>query len=192
MAQTAELLRLKMLEQILAREGVGRLGRREPVNGTARPQPAASYTHSLIQATLALVIGSHLVARKSDYRVGVQAPVAPPFGSSASTRMPDLSVSCLPVGDGLVSPDPVLIVEIVSRTNRDAVWESIRSCANIARVREILVVESERIGAQVFRRSELGDWSAQGRALAVGDDIALATIDLAFPLIAAYAGTPLG
>lgn len=179
------------VDEFLDWDGGGLEGKLELVDGVVRAMAPASYTYNLIQANLAVIIGSHLKTRQSRCRVATEAAAIPPMRSHLNARIPDLSVSCLPVGDGKRPPDPVLIVEILSPGNPEDSWESVRACANIAAVQEVLVLESERVEAQHFRRSEQGEWPIDGVTITGAGTVTLACIDLAFPLIAAYAGTPL-
>lgn len=192
MAQSAEKLMLMTVDEFLDWDGGGHEGKLELVDGVVRAMAPASYTHNLIQANLAGIIHAHLKARKSPCRVGTETAVVPPMRSQINARVPDLSVSCLPVGDGKRSPDPVLIIEVMSPGNPENTWESIRACANIASVQEILVVESERTEALLFRRGDKGEWPIDGVKHQLSECVTLTSIELSIQLTDIYAGTPLG
>jgi Uma2 family endonuclease len=69
----------------------------------------------------------------------------------------DVTVSCEPQSDdhrGIVQ-EPLLIVEILSPgTDRDDVFIKLPAYQRIASVQEILYVETERVGATVYRRTQ--------------------------------------
>lgn len=191
MAQAAEKLKLMTVDEFLDWDGGGHQGKLELIDGVVRAMAPASYAHGLIQANLTVIIGSHLKSRKSQCRVGTEVGVFPPLNARYNCRVPDVSVSCLPVGNGKRGPDPVLVIEVLSPGNADETWESMRACANILAVQEVLAVESEAVAARYFRRADNGGWPIDGIVLGAADTVSLVSIDLTFPLLDAYAGTPL-
>jgi Uma2 family endonuclease len=102
----------------------------------------------------------------------------------------DLTVTCEPQLDdnrGIVR-EPLLIVEILSPgTDRDDVIIKLPAYQRIPSVHEILYVETERIGATVYRRT-VGTW--QTINLASGAQLQLETVGLDIPLMALYRGIP--
>jgi hypothetical protein len=58
-------------------------------------------------------------------------------------------------------------------------------------VREIVVVHSTRVLAEVLRRGEDGHWPEQPEQIGTGDTLRLHSIAVAFPLREAYAQTHL-
>ena len=101
-----------------------------------------------------------------------------------------MTVSCTPLDRddrGIVS-DPVLIVEVLSpSTDRDDVFTKLPAYQRIPSLQEILYIETERIGATVYRRAE-GAW--QTIRLASGAQLELETVGLDIPLTALYRGVP--
>jgi Uma2 family endonuclease len=91
-----------------------------------------------------------------------------------------------------VFPDPVLIVEVLSPTNQRETWESIWACSTIESLSEVLVVDSERVNAEVFRRMPNGGWPKEGEVVEKGGTVKLVSIDAEWPLAEFYAGTHLG
>ena len=172
-------------------DGAGHIGKLELVEGQVRAMSPASATHSLIQANLAILIGTHLRATGRPCRVGTEAPVVPRIHANDNVRAPDLAVTCLPPSADKRFPDPVLIVEVLSPSNQRETWESIRACASIPTLQEILVVDSERVHAEVLRNDPVTGWPVSGAIIEAGGTIHLASIDASFPLGEVYAGTHL-
>jgi Uma2 family endonuclease len=84
--------------------------------------------------------------------------------------------------------EPLLIVEVLSpSTERDDVFIKLPAYQSIASLREILYVETERIGATVHRRVG-GGWTAIQAGAA--DRLTLATVGLDIPLADLYRGIP--
>ena len=99
----------------------------------------------------------------------------------------DITVTCEPGGYRGIAAEPLLIVEILSpSTERDDHFVKLPQYQAIPSLQEILHVESERIGATVYRREDDG-WIA----IETGGPEArlqLATIGLDIPLAAVYRG----
>ena len=88
---------------------------------------------------------------------------------------------------GIIS-EPVLIVEILSpSTDRDDVFIKLPAYQRIPSLQEILYVETERIGATVYRRAEQG-W--QTINLAAEARLQLETVGLDIALARLYRGIP--
>ena len=82
----------------------------------------------------------------------------------------------------------MLIVEILSpSTDRDDVFIKLPSYQRIPSLREILYVETGRVGATVYRRHE-ASWHTI--ALAASDRLQLETVGLDIPLARLYRGIP--
>lgn len=172
-------------------DGDGLVGKLELVNGEVRAMSPASGAHSLIQANLAILIGNHLRARKLPCWVGTEAPVVPQMHANDNVRAPDLAVTCKKLGSSKTFPDPLLIIEILSPSHKRETWESIYAMSTISSLKEIVVVESERVGVEVFRREIDGGWPKNGVTFAAGRDVVLTSIDAEFPIAEIYAGTVL-
>jgi len=89
---------------------------------------------------------------------------------------------------GIVS-EPLLTVEILSpSTDRDDVFVKLPAYQRIASLQEILYVETERIGATVYRRAR-DEWQTIG--LGTPDArLRLETVGLDIPLTTLYRGIP--
>ncbi len=151
----------------------------------APPSP----TDALIQGDVARLIGNHLVANGSPCSIAVTPGVIPRVQSDTNMRIPDLAVTCSPAlpGDKALR-DPVLLIEILSPGNRAETWTNVWSYATIPSVREILVLHSAAIGADLLRRAVDGTWPERPQAIAQ-DDVTLESIAYLGPIAAFYRST---
>ena len=179
------------LDEFFVWDGGGHVGKLELVEGQVRAMAPASATHSIIQGNIVVAIHNHLRSRKSACRVGPEAPVIPPMGRKINARAPDVTVTCAPISDSKVFDDPVLIVEVLSPSNEDDTWESIHTLAALTSLREILVVQSTAIQADIYRRDASGAWPRYPETVLPGGTIRLTSIDLDLPVSAVYEDTHL-
>jgi len=106
-------------------------------------------------------------------------------------RIPDLAVICSEYeSEEPVIADPVLIIEILLPGNEAETWANVWGYATIPRVREIVVLRTVSIGADLLRRRADGSWS---RTPEVIDNWALVLESIGFqaPLTALYRTTRL-
>jgi Uma2 family endonuclease len=168
------------------RDGMWQLrdGEPEMMNPPAVP-------HGEIQGELAGLLRNHLRSQHSPCRVIVTPGVIPHLRSDRNMLVPDLAVSCAPPRAERALSEPVLLVEIMSPSNERQTRANLWAFTTIPSVREILVVSSIAIGAELLRRRPDGTWPEQPEMLTAGDTLALETIGYAGPLAAAYATTHL-
>jgi Uma2 family endonuclease len=159
------------------------------VDGVPQAMAPGSPTHGLIQGEIAALIRNHLLSTGSPCFVAVAPGVIPRVHSDINVRIPDLAVSCTPALPGDVAlRDPVLVVEILSPSNRAETWTNVWSYTTMPSVREILVVDSVRVGAELLRRDADGTWPE--RPLAIESSaVVLDSIDYSGPIAAFYRST---
>jgi Uma2 family endonuclease len=189
MVAQRKIERRMTVEEFLAWSGGGHQGKLELVDGVVCAQQPASATHALIQGNLVVLIRQHLRVKKSPCRVAPEAPVVPRLGAKTNARAPDVAVTCAPPSASKTFDDPVLPIEVLSPGNEDEAWENVRAYGTIPSVREIAVVESEKVGAVVFRKGADGAWPAEGEAVAAGGTLQLDSIEADWPLAEFYKGT---
>jgi Uma2 family endonuclease len=159
------------------------------IDGMPQAMAPASPTHGLIQAEVAALIGNHLVATGSTCFVAVNTGVTPRVQSDINMRIPDLAVTCspaLPTDSAL--RDPVLLIEILSPSNRAETWTNVWSYTTMPSVRDILVLHSTRIGADLLRRDADGMWPERPQAIDQ-DNLILDSIGYTGPIAAFYRST---
>jgi Uma2 family endonuclease len=101
--------------------------------------------------------------------------------------VPDLAVSCAAWNDdtALLS-EPMLVVEILSPSNRADTWANVWSYVTIPNVIEILVLHTDAIRADLLRRQRDGTWPDDPTALGPGDMVTLDNIGFTATLTAFY------
>ncbi len=151
-----------------------------------------STTHATIQGSLAFLIGSHLRSTALSCRLLVTPGIIPHLNANENFRVPDLGVTCAPdTAKQIAMPDPLLLVEVLSPSNRAKTWTNVWAYSTIPGVREILVVQSMRIEVQLMRRAADGTWPQAHASFGAGDVFVLETIGLTCPVADVYAGTHL-
>ena len=174
-------------------DGGGHVGKIELVHGRLRLQSYASGGHATIQGNITGMLHAHLRAKRPGCRVGNEPGVVPTFDPKRNIRKPDVVITCAPHTTGERSfPNPILIVEVLSPSNADETWESIQACATIGSVVEILVVDSETIDVQVFRRDDKGVWPMEPERVPLGGMVRLASLEFEMPVAEIYRGTETG
>ena len=160
-------------------------------NGNAA-HAAISEPHAwAIQNELGRLLGNHLSGRGGPCGVVTTPGVIPRVRSDANLRIPDLAVTCAEYREEEAAlAEPVLIVEILSPSNQAETWSNVWAYTTIPSVREILVVRSATIGADLLRRSADGSWPERAETLTEGV-LRLDSLGFAAPLAALYRTTRL-
>jgi Uma2 family endonuclease len=163
-------------------------GYRELVDGTPQAMAPASPRHAAIQAETARLIGNRLAdLRGQSCRVLVEAGVQPRVRADWNVRVPDVSVTCAQQdADDALLREPLVLIEILSPSNRSDTWANVWSYTTIPSVWEILVLHSGEVRADLLRRQEDGAWPDNPLALTLGNDVTLESIDFSAPLAAFY------
>ena len=169
-------------------DGTGR--RFELVDGELRAQDAASDIHGTIQSNLNIAIGNHLRAHRPGCRIVTEPGIAPRINANWNYREPELGVTCSPNKQGVhMLPDPVLLIEVLSPSNRRATWSNVPLYATVPSVMEILLVESTEVKALLLRRNADGSWPPDPATIPQGETVTLETIGLELPLAELYRDT---
>jgi Uma2 family endonuclease len=166
-------------------------GKKVLIDGVIVAMAPTSPTHGTIQANIGHLCRAHLLAQKSSCRVATEAAVQPRIRNKTNVRIPDLIVTCgpVPTKSQKFHPDPLLIIEVLSPGNSDDTAGSILACATIPSVHEMLVVDSTRMFAELWRRDDSGAWPKDPDTVLPGATVTLSTIDMTFNLTDAYVGT---
>lgn len=165
----------------------------EYINGEVIPMAGASTNHNLIKGNVDFQInlsirstGRACRSMTSDQRVYV------PTGSLYA--YPDIVVVCGPnqYHDEMrdILTNPMLIVEVLSpgtaaydRGDKFALYRHSPTFT------EYLLIDSEKIRAEVFRKHEQGYWFIASEADSAGQSVELASIGLTLSMTVAYAET---
>jgi hypothetical protein len=120
----------------------------------------------------------------------VEPGVQPRVRAAHNARIPDLGVTCTPIGvDDRLMREPVVLIEILSPSNLKDTWGDVWAYTTIPSARDILVLHSMTRRAELLVRQADGSWPADPGcvAFAAGDDpVTLASIGFTTPLAAFY------
>jgi Uma2 family endonuclease len=183
---------LMTVEEFLDWPGDGTGRRYDLVDGELRAQDAPSETHGSIHATVSYLLTAHLRAKHPSCRVVIGGGVNPRLQAKWNFRIPDLSITCGRNEKGAREvPDPVIIIELLSPSNRTETWDNVRNYATLPSVSEIVVIETTSVSADVLVRGDKGLWPANSLKVEAGGFVVLASIGFEMPLNEAYRGTHL-
>jgi Uma2 family endonuclease len=191
MSRTAKTLPPAMtVDDFVAWPGDGKGGKYELVDGHVRLMSPAQPTHARIQSRLARLLGNHLGDAGTRCAVLTEVPIELRIKAKTNLRVPDLAVSCAPDTKNLKAlPDPLLLIEILSPSNTAETWSNVWAYTTIPSVREILILHSTEMAAELLRREANGNWPSEPEPISSDGTINLETIALDLPLIEVYRGT---
>jgi Uma2 family endonuclease len=159
------------------------------VDGVPQAMAPASPAHALLQGEVTRLIGNHLVAKGSPCSIAANPGIIPRVQSDTNFRILDLAVTCsAALAKDKALREPILMIEILSPINRAETWTNVWTCTTIPSVREILVLHSTRIGADLLRRGPDGTWPERPQAID-RDDITLDSIGYTGSIAAFYRTT---
>jgi Uma2 family endonuclease len=174
--------------EFLAWDAPGKLW--QLIDGTPEAMAPPSPAHGAIQSEIARLVGNHLVESAAACRIITTPGIVPRARSRQNFRIPDLGVTCSPVEQEGMLRDPVLLIEILSPTNEAETWSNVWTYTTIPSVREILVIRSDEIGAELVRRQADGTWPEQALTLREGE-LRLESIGFSCELADLYRGIDL-
>lgn len=151
-----------------------------------------SRTHGTLLLELGSLIGNHLADDAGNPCTAIAAPgIVPRVRANENFRIPDLAVTCTRYEtEEYDVSNPVLIVEVFSPSNRADTWRNVWAFTTIPSLREILLLNSTAVRAELLRRASDGNWPAASTVIEDGDLI-LDSINLTLPLPAIYRTTRL-
>ena len=161
------------------------------VDGEPQAMAPPNRTHGTLQGELGRLIGNHLRDKASPCTLVVTPGILPHVQAAHNMRVPDLAVTCSDYeAEETGLTDPVLIVEILSPSNQAETWANVWAYTTIPSVREVLVLRTNTVGADLLRRGPDGAWPRQPDIITEGD-LALNSIGLRTPLAGLYRSTRL-
>lgn len=161
------------------------------VDGEPVAMAPASTVHGRILAEIGALLRNHLLERGTPCDVIVEPGIRPHLEKEHNVRIPHLAIVCSPGGDdGRLLTEPVLVIEILSPRNYRETWANVWAFASVPSLREILVVSSVEVRADLLRRRDDDVWPEQPAPIHDGD-VALDSIGFRCPLVAFYRTTAL-
>src|SRR5207237_2047885 len=123
------------------------------IDGVIVAMAPPAIPHQIIAGNLTGEMYAAVRANLPNCTVRSQAGIAPQGLQGRNHFETDITVTCEPGGHRGVAEEPALIVEIQSPSaERDDYFVKLPHYQSIPSLREILYVESERVGATVYRR----------------------------------------
>ncbi len=169
-----------------------RSGRRWQLrDGEPEAMAPGSLTHGAIQSELGRLLGNYLIAAGRPERVLTAPGIIPRVHANTNFRIPDLGVTCAQPSAGSVMAEPVVLIEILSPNNEAETLANVWAFATIPSVREILLVRTAQIGAELLRRTPDSAWPETPEMLGTGDTLILPSVGFTVPLAALYRTTTL-
>lgn len=161
------------------------------VDGMPEAMAPANRTHGTLQAQLAAVIGNHLEEQDGPCSAVISPGVIPHVHAGHNVRIPDLAVTCSGYeAEEAALTDPVLVIEILSPSNQSETWANVWAYTTIPSVREILVLHTVSIRAELLRRMPDGTWPREPELVTEGQ-LRLESIGLSTSLVELYRNTRL-
>jgi Uma2 family endonuclease len=159
----------------------------ELIDGTPQAMAPASPRHGAIQSEAARLIGNRLAESRPACRVITEPGIQPKVRANMNVRVPDLAVTCAEWDPNERQlREPLIMVEILSPSNKADTWANVWSFVTIPSVREILVLYTAEVRADLLRRQQDGTWPDNPVSLTEGDAVTLESIDFTAPLAALY------
>jgi Uma2 family endonuclease len=181
---------LMTVDEFLEWDGDGTGLTYDLVDGQPRAHAAPSGTHATMHTRMATILTNHLDAVKPQCRVMIGAGVRPALRADWNFRVPDLLVTCVRNERGeRDAPSPSVIVELLSPSNTAETWDNVRNYMTLPSVKEIHLISTLRVAAQVLRRKADGHWPGEPDDIGPDGTLTFEPIDLVLPLKAAYKGT---
>ncbi|HEY4172771.1 MAG TPA: Uma2 family endonuclease [Rhodopila sp.] len=161
------------------------------VDGEPNAMAPSSRTHGTLQSELSRLIGNRLADARSPCAVITEPGIIPRVRASENFRVPDVAVTCTRYEtEEYDVSNPVLIVEILSPSNRADTWRNVWAFTTIPSLREILLLSSTSVRAELLRRGSDGSWPAASMVIEDGN-LVLDSIDFSVPLVDVYRTTRL-
>ena len=161
------------------------------VDGEPVAMAPTSRTHGTIQSELAWLLTSHFRAKSSPCVAVTEPGIVPRALSANNFRITDIAVTCTGYDvEEQDLADPVLIIELLSTSNRAQTWINVWAYTSIPSVREILVVRTTEIGADLLRRDADSNWPPKPATITDGD-LTLESVGLTLPFADLYRSTRL-
>ena len=180
------------LAEFVSWDSGDRSGRRwQLLDGEPVAMAPASQPHGALQSELAALIRNHLLEKASPCRIITEPGIVPRVRANENFRIPDLGVTCSADTSGIMVPDPVVSIEILSPNNEVETRTNVWAYTTIPSVQEILVVHSTRVEAELLRRREDGSWPDSPEIIRMPGSIELISISFSVPLLTLYRTTPL-
>lgn len=179
------------VNEFLAWEGDGTDRIFELVDGTLRAMAPASETHGAIQIQIGYLLRRHSIAKGLKCTVVGAGGVRPRVNANSNVRIPELAVTCTKSADDRLVHEPVLAIEILSRSNKAKTWTNVWAYTTIPSILEILIVGSTKRDVKLLRRQADGTWPDAPEQIDIKAKLILECLGFAVPVKELYDGSRL-
>jgi Uma2 family endonuclease len=160
------------------------------VDGVPRAHAAPSDLHGRMHARMTSILTTHLDNHFPGCAVVVGGGVRPKLRANWNYRVPDITVTCSQnTKGGHDVPDPIVIIELLAPSNKADTWDNVRNYTTGPSIKEIIIIDTQRVFADVLVRDDLGHWPDNALELTSGGIIRFPSINLDLKLDDAYRGT---
>jgi Uma2 family endonuclease len=148
--------------------------------------------HSALQASLTIALSNHLRSKKSLCRAATEAGIIPDSGQNLNYLQPDVIVTCeKPDPEAKTFKEPLIVIEILSPSNLRDTRAKLSLYIAMASVSEIVFIDSSRLRAEIWRKSNQGEWASDTEIIGRGDVFRLSSIGFETPIEMLYEPTGL-
>jgi Uma2 family endonuclease len=148
--------------------------------------------HSAIQKNIAVLLSLHLNNRKMPCFVGLEAGIVPALGSDVNYLQPDAIVTCEKIDDDRRTfREPVIVFEILSLSNQRETRSKLPLYTSMPSVAEIVFLHSARPRAEIWRKSDAGEWAPETELVGKGQIFRLPSLSFETPIDEFYQDTGL-
>lgn len=160
------------------------------IDGGGQPVSPASDAHAIIASNLNYLLNAAVRAAGLELFVRSEGAVIPRLNASTNVRVPDVLVAAARAARKQQTvPEPLMVVEVLSPGNARDTRDNVRSYATLRSVREMAIVDSTRMRAEIYRRDPAGDWAADPEIVGPGGRLRLSSVGLDCAIEEAYRGT---
>ena len=168
-----------------------------PGDGTGRPHQLVdgellamsppSQMHARLHARLIYCLTRALRAIGSPCEAVVGPGVRPRPDMTHNVRVPDVAVTCSPSAERFVD-EPVFVAEILSPSNVRETREAVRAMLAVPGLRDVLVLGSEAVVAELLSRGADGSWPTAPTVFGPGGLIRLEGLGVSLSMAELYEG----
>jgi Uma2 family endonuclease len=158
-------------------------------DGVPEMMDPAADAHGSIQSELAYLLVAHLRLSGRPCRVVTTPGVIPGVWPRRNILIPDIGVTRAPPTRGVPLPDPVILIEILSPSNQAQTRANILAFRSIASAREIVLISSLKVSAEVLHRQPDGAWPERPELIGPEGRLTLTSIGFDEKLRDAYRTT---
>jgi Uma2 family endonuclease len=143
-----------------------------------------------MHAILTTMLVSHLQSNLPFCRVAIGGGVKPRIEADWNYGVPDITVTCEKMINGQHDvPDPVVIIELLSPSNKADTWDNVRNYATVPSIGEIVIIDTVRVHADALTRDGKGHWPPNPHVVKRGGIISTPSLKFDRPLDHAYRDT---